>query len=165
MALFALAATCYPGGGYNPLMKMLSALGRTVVRGVTYPWCHYLFMAGLLTAAFATASVWASLVKKSEGRAENRIPWREALLAWGGAVNVAGLCTIALVPENVNMMFHNAGCHMAAFGGAGVLFARDRRGMDRVWTCVLLAIVLFFGLCLMLHGADVVPFAPWVTAT
>ena len=164
-ALFALAATCYPGGGYNPLMKMLSALGRTVVRGVAYPWCHYLFMAGLLTAAFATASVWASLVKKSEGRAENRIPWREALLAWGGAVNVAGLCTITLVPENVNMMFHNAGCHMAAFGGAGVLFARDRRGMDRVWTCVLLAIVLFFGMCLMLHGADVVPFAPWVTVT
>ncbi|MBR1588786.1 MAG: hypothetical protein IJ658_10725, partial [Kiritimatiellae bacterium] len=200
--LFALAATCYPGGGYNPLMKMLSALGRTVVRGVAYPWCHYLFMAGLLMAAFATASVWGRLIReavtklgrdgvpppsavtvgdgtptlpgcrgfatdsrKGECRAENRFPWREALLAWGGAVNVAGLCTIALVPENVNMMFHNAGCHMAAFGGAGVLFARDRAGRDRAWTCGLVAIVSFFGLFLMLHEIDVVPFAPWVTAT
>lgn len=157
--LFALAVTCYPGGRYNLLMKMLSTLGRTVVRGVAYPWCHYLFMAGLLAATFATAQVWACLVRR------NVIGWKGELLAWGGAVNVAGLCTIALVPENVNMVFHNAGCHMAAFGGAGVLFARDRRGMDRVWTCVLLAIVLFFGMCLMLHGADVVPFAPWVTAT
>ena len=176
--LFLLAAICFPGGGYNPLMRMLSALGRTVVRGVAYPWCHYLFMAGLLTAAFATANVWACLIRKSKAQASGRSlqgertsrPFmtarvREELLAWGGAVNVAGLCTIALVPENVNMMFHNAGCHMAAFGGAGVLLALDRRGPDRVWTCLLIGIVSFFGLCILLHAADVVPFAPWVTAT
>ena len=158
-SLFALAAACYPGGGYNPLMKMLSALGRTVVRGVAYPWCHCLFMAGLATAAFAVANVWARLAR---GDAAG---WRGTLLPWGAALNVAGLCTIALVPENVNMLFHNAGCHMAALGGAGVLLARDRRGRDRAWTCLLLAIVLFFGLCLMLHAMKAVPFAPWVTAT
>ena len=158
--LFSLAATCWPGGGYNPLMRMLSALGRTVVRGVAYPWCHYLFMAGLSAAALATANVWARLVRENGGPG-----WRGALLRWGAALNVAGLCTIALVPENVNMLFHNAGCHMAAFGGAGVLFARDRAGRDRAWTCGLVAIVSFFGLFLMLHEMDVVPFAPWVTAT
>ena len=53
----------------------------------------------------------------------------------------------------------------AAVGGAGVLFACDRPGRDRAWTCALLGIVSFFGLCLLLHGAGIVPFAPWVTAT
>ena len=154
-AAFLLATAVYPGGGYNPLMKMLSALGRTIVRGVAYPLCHYLFMAGLLLAALATACVWACLVRKRPS----------FLLRWGAAVNVAGLCTIMLVPENTNMTFHNVGCHLAALGGAGVLFACDRPGRDRAWTCALLGIVSFFGLCLLLHGADVVPFAPWVTAT
>ena len=63
-AAFLLAAVAYPGGGYNPLMKMLSALGRTEVRTVVYPLCHYLFMAGLLLAALATAHVWARLVRE-----------------------------------------------------------------------------------------------------
>ena len=158
-AAFVLAAVAYPGGGYNPLMKMLSALGRTEVRTVPYPLCHYLFMAGLLLAAVATANVWANLVRRRPGGG------RGVLLEWGTALNVAGLCTILLVPENVNMTFHNAGCHLAAVGGAGVLFARDCPGRDRAWTCALLGIVSFFGLCLLLHDADVVPFAPWVTAT
>ncbi len=159
--LFVLAAACYPGGGYNPFMKMLSALGRTVVRGVAYPWCHYLFIAGLGCAALSVAHVWAYLVRRRAGG------WRGQALAYGTAANVAGLCTIALVPENVNMLFHNAGCHMAALGGAGVLFARTRKDSrrDLVWACVLLAIISFFAAFLFLHEADVLPFAPWVTAT
>ena len=156
---FLLAAVSFPGAGYNPLMRMLSALGRTVVRGIAFPLCHYLFMAGLLLATLATAHVWGRLVRRGAGER------RAALLEWGAALNVAGLGAIMLVPENVNMTFHNAGCHLAAFGGAGALFARDRPGRDRVWTCVLLGVVSFFGLCLLLHGAGVVPFAPWVTAT
>ena len=168
--LFLLAGVCYPGGGYNPFMKMLSALGRTVVRGVAYPWCHYLFIAGLGCAALSVAHVWAYLIRKSEAQAGPRFllsPWRRILLSYGGPVNVAGLCTIALVPENVNMLFHNAGCHMAALGGAGVLFSRVRKDnrRDIVWTCVLLAIISSFAAFLFLHDADVLPFAPWVTAT
>ena len=159
--LFLLAGVCYPGGGYNPFLKMLSALGRTVVRGVAYPWCHYLFIAGLGCAALSVAHVWAYLVRRREDG------WRGQALAYGTAANVAGLCTIALVPENVNMLFHNAGCHMAALGGAGVLFSRVRkdRRRDIVWTCVLLSVISFFGAFLLLHGANVLPFAPWVTAT
>ena len=156
---FLLAAVCYPGGDYNPLMKMLSALGRTVVRGVAWPLCHYLFMLGLLLATLATAHVWACLVRRGT------VGWRVAVLSWGAALNVSGLGAILLVPEDANMTFHNVGCHLAAFGGAGVLFACDRPGRDRAWTCALLGIVSFFGLCLLLHGAGIVPFAPWVTTT
>ncbi len=156
--LFLLAAICFPGGGYNPLMRMLSALGRTVVRGVAYPWCHYLFMLGLALAAVATARMWGYLARQGKGA-------RRTLLEWGATLNVAGLCTIMLVPENENMFFHNVGCHLAAIGGAGVLFACDKPGQDRVWTFVLLGVVAFFCLFLVLHAAKVVPFAPWVTAT
>ena len=41
---FVLAMHCFPGG-YNPAMRMLSALGRTEVRLVEWPWSHYLFIA------------------------------------------------------------------------------------------------------------------------
>ena len=44
---FVLAMHTFPGG-YNPLMRMLSALGRTEVRLVEWPWSHYLFAAWLL---------------------------------------------------------------------------------------------------------------------
>ena len=157
-ASFLLAAISFPGGGYNPFMRMLSALGRTVVRGVAYPWCHYLFMLGLALAAVATARMWGYLARQGKGA-------RRTLLEWGATLNVAGLCTIMLVPENENMFFHNVGCHLAAIGGAGVLFACDKPGQDRVWTFVLLGVVAFFCLFLVLHAAKVVPFAPWVTAT
>ena len=52
---FVLAMYCFPGG-YNPLMRMLSALGRTEVRLVERPWSHYLFMAGMFFAMLAVAS-------------------------------------------------------------------------------------------------------------
>ena len=52
---FVLAMHCFPGG-YNPLMQMLSSLGRTEVRLVEWPWSHYLFMAGMFFAMLAVAS-------------------------------------------------------------------------------------------------------------
>ena len=154
--LFFLAALSYPGGGYNPLRQMLSSLGRTVIRDVPWPICHYLFTAGLMVVACAVARVWAHLARLAPDG------WRRTLLSWGGAANVAGLCIIAFVPENVNIIFHNAGCHMAAYGGAGALFALDRPGRDRVWSIVLVSIVAAFGVCLALHEAKIVPFSPAV---
>jgi len=152
---FAVAAFIYPGGGYNPFLKMLSALGRTHVRKVLYPPCHYWFVAGMFFAAASVAGVWVRLARQSTG-------WRRRTVGWGSAVNVAGLLTIAAVPENVLVEIHNLGCHMAAIGGAAILAARFRKGGDRVWTCWLLAVIAFFSVCLWVKG---IPFSPWVTAT
>ena len=52
---FAVAASCWPGGGYNPFMQMLSSLGRTVVKGVVFPLCRYLFMVGMGFASMGVA--------------------------------------------------------------------------------------------------------------
>ena len=155
--LFYLAALSFPGGGYNPLMRMLSALGRTNVRDVAWPWCHYLFTAGMAFAIYASARVWSHVARSAP--AGRRTPF----LFWGCALNVAGLGTIALVPENVSMVFHNAGCHMAAFGGASILFALDKPGRDRAWTISLVSIVAVFCLCLGLHEIKAIPFQPAVT--
>ncbi len=154
---FTVAALNYPGGGYNPFMQMLSALGRTVVRKVTYPPCHYWFMAGMLFASVSVTGVWARLAR-SFGSG-----WRYVAVGWGGALNVAGLCTIALVPENVCMGIHNVGCNLAVAGGAAVLAARFRRnGGDLAWTCWFVALVTFFTVCLTVKA---IPFSPWVTST
>ena len=157
LLFFVLAAVLYPGG-YNPLMRMLSALGRTEVKMVAYPWSHYLFMAGMAMAVLAASRTWLHLV---QGRASG---WRGAALAWGAAVNVAGLCAIALVPEDASMVVHNLGCHLAALGGAGVLVACDRPGRERAWTCVLVSIAGLFCANLVLHGLGAIPFVPWTTA-
>ena len=154
---FALSALTYPGGGYDPCMKMLSALGRTVVREVGYPLCHYLFMCGMFLSA---AGVWRTLAHRDVGG----VKWRRVALSAGAAMNVAGLCTIALIPENVCMGAHNIGCWMAALGGAAALFAIDGGGRDRIWTCVLTSIAIAFGVILALQAAGAVPFAPWVTS-
>ena len=45
-ACFIIAMVLYPGGEYNPLLQMLSALGEVEVRGIRYPLCHYWFVAG-----------------------------------------------------------------------------------------------------------------------
>ena len=76
---FVLAMHCFPGG-YNPLMRMLSALGRTEVRLVECPWSHYLFMAGMFFSALAVVSA----------------ACRTGLPKLGTALNVAGLLWIAL---------------------------------------------------------------------
>lgn len=152
---FTIAAFRYPGGGYNPFRQMLSALGRSTVRGVSYPACHWWFAVGMFLSAATVAGVWAHLARRAHG-------WRRIAFGWGGALNVAGLCAIALVPENVNIDIHNLGCHLAVVGGTSILAARFRRGADLAWTCWLLSLVVFFAICLTM---DAFSFDPWVTST
>ncbi|MBR2838412.1 MAG: hypothetical protein IKE55_06505 [Kiritimatiellae bacterium] len=154
-AAFLAAMAAFPGGGYNPLMRMLSALGRTAVRGVAWPWCHYLFVAGMLSAAAGSATAMLSCRRLVAGA-------RLRALEWGAALNFAGLLTIAAVPENVNMLFHNAGCWMAAIGGGMALVALDRRAAPRSWTVALLSVVAVFGAAVALHALHAIPFVPAV---
>ena len=153
-AAFTLAILSWPGGGYNPLTRMLSALGRTMVHGVEWPWCHYLFMAGMFFAVMAVVPVLLHDALTLPG-------WRRKAAAWGLAANAAGLATIALVPEDVDMLFHNVGCWSATLGGAAILFARDRPGLDRAWTLFLSLLAIVFGAVVALHAAKVLRFAPW----
>ena len=151
---FAIAASCWPGGGYNPFMQMLSSLGRTVVKGVGSPLCHYLFMAGMGFAAMGVAAAFLNTYSRLSG-------WRRHCARWGVATNVAGLLTIVFFPENVNQTFHNVGCWLAVGGGALILFARDRRGADRIWTCLLSVACTVFAVIFICHSMGVLPFAPW----
>ena len=155
-ACFFVAMPFYPGGGYNPLTYMLSALGRTEVRDVAYPPCHYWFMVGMFLSAASVVGVWAHLVRRIGGG------WRGIFIGWGGALNVAGLCVIALVPENVDVTIHNAGCYLANFGGAAILAARFRKGADFVWTVWFVVLVIAFELCIDLKA---IPFSPYVPTT
>ena len=147
---FVLAMHCFPGG-YNPLMRMLSALGRTEVRLVECPWSHYLFMAGMFFAALAVVSA----------------ACRTGLSRLGTALNVAGLLWIALVPEDVSQLLHDIGCWLAALGGGAMLFAWRRaeaaRHICRAWTLALVLPIATMALALVLHALKVVPFAPLVT--
>ena len=149
-AAFVLAMHCFPGG-YNPLMRMLSALGRTEVRLVAWPWSHYLFVAGMFFSALAVVSA----------------ARRAGLSRWGAALNIAGLAWIALVPEDVSMLLHNAGCWLAAIGGGIMLFAWRRaepaRRIRRAWTIALVLPIAAMAIALVLHSLRLVPFAPLVT--
>jgi MFS family permease len=51
--LFGAAMAVFPGGTYNPAMRMLSALGRTVVAGEKWPLCHHLFVLGMVVSVIA----------------------------------------------------------------------------------------------------------------
>ena len=155
LAMFVLAALAWPGGGYNPFMRMLSALGRTMVRGVEWPWCHYFFMAGMFLSIGAVVSAAAGEIRRFSG-------WRRHATGWGLALNVAGLATIALVPENANIFCHNAGCWCATLGGVAMLVARDCPGRDRAWTIVLAVDAALFGTVIALHATKVLRFAPYV---
>ncbi len=152
---FAVAAILYPGGGYNPFLQMLSALGRTEVRGVEYPACHYWFMAGMFLSAASVGAVWAHLARNAHG-------WRRFAIGVGGALNATGLCAIAFVPENVNLDMHNASCLLAVAGGVAILSARFRRGADLAWTIWFAVVVAFFAIFL---NVDAIPFSPWVPTT
>ena len=154
-AAFALAALSWPGGGYNPFLRMLSALGRTEARGIEWPWCHWLFLAGTCAAARAVVAVFAGDAARLRG-----IRGRAA--GWGLAANAGGLLAIGLVPENADPFFHNAGCWFATLGGGAILFARDRAGRDRFWTVFLSALAAAFGAAVALHAAGAAPFAPGV---
>jgi len=149
-AAFLLAMKIWPGGAFDPCRRMLSALGRTDVRLVTYPWSHFLFTFGLLTGAWGTA----------------RAVRRAGLSPWGAALHVAGLLTIAAIPENTSMPFHNLGCWLAAAGG-GVLwwdwFRRTPSRSARIgWTLALLGSLAALGAGLACHGVGWTAFAPWV---
>ena len=155
-AIAVFAAVCaFPAGVYNPCMRMLSALGRTVVAGVAWPYCHYFFTVGLFLAASAAALAMLSCRGLVHGR-------RRVALDFAVAANFAGILSIAAVPENVNVFLHNAGCHLAAAGGGVALLALDRRASGRGWTVALVSVLAVFVLALALHEAGVVPFAPAV---
>ena len=77
-------------------------------------------------------------------------------------MNAAGLCTIALVPFDANGTVHNVGCYLATFGGAAILVARFRKGIDLIWTIWFVVLVIVFALCL---GLKAIPFSPYVTTT
>ena len=147
---FVLAMHCFPGG-YNPLMQMLSALGRTEVRIVEWPWSHYLFMAGMLFAMLAVASAALGV----------------GLSKWGAVLNIADLAWIALVPEDVSQIMHDVGCWLAATGGGVMLFAwrkaESSRRIRRAWTLALVLPIAVMALALVLHALKAVPFAPLVT--
>ena len=115
---FVLAMHCFPGG-YNPAMRMLSALGRTEVRLVEWPWSHYLFVVGMFFSALAVVSA----------------ARRAGLFPWGLALNVAGLLWIALVPEDVSQLLHDIGCWLAVAGGGVMLFMWRRDNRARSADC------------------------------
>ena len=147
---FVLAAAAFPGGGYNPAMQMLSVLGRTEIRLVEGAWCRWFFVAGM---SFSAAAVLLAV--------------RGARLSpWGGALNAAGLVAIALLPENVGQLRHDAACWVAAAGGAVMLFgwlrAEPSRGVRRAWLATLLLPMLAIGLALALHSIRLARFSPWV---
>ena len=130
--LFVLAMHAFPGG-YNPFMRMLSALGRTEVCLVDMPWSCHFFAAGMAFSVLAVASV----------------AWKSRLSPWGTAINVAGLVWIALVPENSDILLHDVGCWLAAIGGGVMLFAWRREEPSRRvrtgWTVALMAPIAAMG--------------------
>ena len=154
---FAVAGVLYPGGGYNPFFQMLSALGRTEVRGVEYPACHFWFMAGMFLSAASVGMSLAHLFGLERG-------WRRFAIGGGGAANVAGLCAIAFVPENVDLGAHNMGCLVSVVGGVAVLAASFRRGKraDVAWLAWFAIVVALFAVFL---NVDAIPFSPWVPTT
>lgn len=156
-ASFSMAMATFPGGGYNPLVKMLSVLGRTAANGVKWPACHYLFIAGMVASAAGASTAMLSR-RHLVGEKRRRV------LDWGASLNAAGLLTIAAMPENVNMAFHNAGCWLAAIGGGMALFSLDRKAASCAWTILLVSVVCAFCAILLLNAMKVVPFSPAVTA-
>ena len=177
LLVFLLAIASFPGGDYNPCMRMLSALGRTEIRLVEYPLCHFLFTLGMLISALGIARISVFLLGTDPiSLGTDPIiplgtdPWRRRLGGIGPSLNVAGLLTIMLIPENISMVAHNAGCWMAALGGGFMLvgWLRGERGQTPgfLWgqTLGILLILscVMLGLGLILHEMKVVGFAPWV---
>ena len=154
--LFLSAMILCPGGGYNPLMRMLSYLGRTEIKGVFYPLSHYLFTLGMAVGAAAT------LYFAPYFRAAATTPRRRAIVGWGAAACAGGLLLIAGVPENVSMPGHNAGCWLAFLGGLAMMLAQANTPPGRRALFCLIPGAALFGLATLLHALKVVPFSPAV---
>ena len=157
--LFLAAMILCPDGDYNPLMRMLSYLGRTFIKGVSYPLCHYLFTLGMAAGAAATLYIAPYL------RAEATTPRRRAVVSWGAAACAGGLLLIAGVPENVSMFGHNTGCWIAFLGGLAMLLALANTPSGRRALFCILPGAGIFALALVLHALKVVPFSPAVPST
>ena len=162
--LFLIAMLIYPGETYNPCRRMLSRLGRTQINGTAFPMCHYLFTSSLILSALVVAWFYPALSCFVKGARKKKI------FLWAGTLNAAGLLTIAFVPENVNGLFHNAGCFAAVGGGViALLILTPGKNNPRVprhirlgwltWCCILVAI---FQALLLLHRFKVLPFSPYV---
>jgi len=164
LALFCWAMRACPGEAYNPFRLMLSYLGRTRLRGVEFPACHYLFTASLVLSAGVIAWFYPALSCFVRGARQKR--W----LLWGGALNAAGLLTIAFVPENVHGVFHNVGCFAAVAGGAvALLLLTPERNNPRVsrsvrwgWLAWCVVVVAVFETFLLAHHFKRLPFSPYV---
>ena len=154
--LFIAAMIVCPGGDYNPLMRMLSYLGRTYVKGVIYPLSHYLFTLGMAAGAAATLYLAPYLCAEATNARRN------AVVGWGAAVCAGGLLLIAAVPENVSMPGHNAGCWIAFLGGLAMLLALANTPPGRRALFCLLPGACLFGLAVLLHALKIVPFSPAV---
>jgi hypothetical protein len=152
---FGVAIVVFPDGTYNPAMRMLSTLGRSVLAGEEWPLCHHLFVLGMVASALASASALLVCRELVSGV-------RRKILYCGAAFNFAGLVVIAAIPENVSIFYHNAGCHLAAVGGCAALFALNGKASGRRWTYLLLSVFSFFLLVIALHALKVIPFAPAV---
>jgi len=165
MALFLYAMyVCPITPHYNPFMKMLSYLGRTKIKGVEYPLCHYLFSFALAASAYVSARFFPALSCFVRGSRKKN------LFMWAGALNAAGLLAIALVPENVRCDLHNIGCFAAVGGGAIMLLlmtpARNNRRAPGVvrWSLLVwsMALVALFQLSLLGHRHKIMSFSPYV---
>jgi len=147
---FVLAAVVFPGGGYDPCLRMLSALGRTQASGGAYPLSHSLFVIGMILATCGIVTIARCC----------------DLPRWGTSLNAGGLFAIALVPEDVNMFFHNAGCWMAAIGGGVMLIgwfqSEPVRRVRWLWAGLLVSSLLGIASGLLSHAVGILPFAPWV---
>jgi hypothetical protein len=163
MAAFAWAMRLYPGGGFNPLRTMLSRLGRPVLSGVDFPACNIFFSSGLLAAAIAAALLFPAIRIFIAGKR------RRPIVALSGSLNIAGLLTIALVPENF-IIAHWVGCALAACGGGIAIVAMSfdppRCGFSnaarKTWLTLGVLVIGVFQLFLALHKLKVIRFAPWV---
>ena len=69
--------------------------------------------------------------------------------------------TIAIYPETRigRLTVRDIGCYLANFGGAAILVALFRKGIDLVWTIWFVVIITIFALCI---GLRAIPFSPWV---
>ncbi len=159
VGFFTWAMAVCPGGGYNPLFRMLSYLGRTEIHGVAYPLCHYLFIFGMASGALATL-YFAPYFRAFVG---GRV--RREVVGWWSAFCAGGLLLIACVPENVNGFWHNAGCWNALFGGVAMLLALAIDRMGHVCLCVLSGCAALFLAATVCDVADWLPFSPSVPTT